>query len=49
MMLGDSGGPWYWGNTAWGTSVGFDNGLGVNYFAPVENAEYMLGLTINTQ
>jgi len=51
VLEGDSGGPWFWGNTAYGTTISrctfTDGSLGAVY-GPVDQIINILGLTILT-
>lgn len=48
---GDSGGPWFWGNTGYGIHSGWKKHLLINrdMFTPVRSAASTLGLTVNVQ
>ncbi|MDO4144197.1 S1 family peptidase [Clavibacter michiganensis] len=43
---GDSGGPWYGGNTAYGTHVGQKKGANALYFSPISASVRQFGVTV---
>lgn len=51
VLEGDSGGPWFWGNTAYGTTISrctFTDGSSGAVYGPVDQITNILGLTILT-
>jgi hypothetical protein len=45
---GDSGGPWFWGNTAWGTSCGTQGATGDGWFMAIDYLQQGLGVYLLT-